>query len=76
MMWNHRIVSTVDDMGSEYLELVEVYYDVDGLPYAYGDATIGGDYVDDLHEQVELFKKSLELPILRYPEHFTGDVNK
>jgi hypothetical protein len=76
MMWNHRIVSTVDEMGNEYFELSEVYYDRDGHPYAYGDAKIGGDYIEDLHEQVELFKKSLELPILRYPENFTGDVNK
>jgi hypothetical protein len=76
MMWNHRIVSTVDEMGNEYFELSEVYYDRDGHPYAYGDAMIGGDYVEDLHEQVEFFKKSLELPILRYPENFTGDVNK
>jgi len=76
MMWNHRIVSTVDEMGSEYFELVEVYYDRDGHPYAYGDATIGGEDIEGLYTQVERFKKSLELPILSYPEHFTGDVNK
>ena len=76
MMWNHRIVSTVDEMGSEYLELVEVFYDSDGMPYAYGVATIGSEDVDGLYTQVERFKKSLDLPILRYPEHFTGDVNK
>jgi hypothetical protein len=75
-MWNHRIVSTVDEMGSEYLELVEVFYDSDGIPYAYGRATIGSEDVESLHTQVERFKKSLESPILKYPEHFTGDVNK
>jgi hypothetical protein len=76
MMWNHRIVSTVDEMGSEYLELVEVFYDSDGHPYAYGRATIGGEDVEGLYTQVEQFKKSLDSPILKYPEHFTGDVNK
>jgi hypothetical protein len=75
-MWNHRIVSTVDEMGSEYLELVEVFYDSDGAPYAYGVATIGSEDVDGLYTQVERFKKSLDLPILKYPEHFIGDVNK
>jgi hypothetical protein len=75
-MWNHRIVSTVDEMGSEYLELVEVFYDSDGHPYAYGAATIGSEDVDGLYIQVERFKKSLDSPILKYPEHFTGDVNK
>ena len=76
MMWNHRIVSTVDDMGNEYFELSEVFYDNDGLPYAYGYARVGSEDVEGLHEQVEFFKKSLALPILKYPEHFTGDVNK
>jgi hypothetical protein len=76
MTWNHRIVSTIDETGSEYLELVEVFYDSDGHPYAYGRATIGGEDVDGLYTQVEWFKKSLDLPILKYPENFTGDVNK
>ncbi len=76
MMWNHRIVATVDEMGNQCFELSEVYYDRDGHPYAYGDAMIVGDYVEDLHEQVDLFKKSLAMPILNFPEDFTGDVNK
>jgi hypothetical protein len=76
MMWNHRIVATVDETGGEYLEIVEVFYDSDKVPYAYGAATIGGEDVDELYKQVERFKKSLESPILKYPEHFTGDVNK
>jgi hypothetical protein len=75
-MWNHRIVATVDETGSEYLEIAEVFYDSDGHPYAYGRATVGGENVNDLYIQVERFKKSLEVPILRYPREFTGDVNK
>lgn len=76
MTWNHRIVRTFDEPYGEYFELAEVFYDKDGTPYAYGQASIGGDTVYSLTQQVEQFKKSLDLPILNYPEHFTGDVNK
>jgi hypothetical protein len=75
-MWNHRIVSTIDELGSEFFELAEVFYDVDGAPYAYGQATVAGEQVEQLTEEVERFKRSLDLPILKYPEDFTGDVNK
>jgi hypothetical protein len=75
-MWNHRIVSTVDETGSEYFEIVEVFYDTDKVPYAYGAATIGSEDVDGLYRQLELFNKSLGAPVLKYPEDFTGDVNK
>jgi hypothetical protein len=76
MTWNNRIVSTLNEMGNEHFELAEVFYDSDGFPYAYGNATISSEDVEGLYTQVEWFKKSLDLPILKYPEHFTGDVNK
>lgn len=76
MMWNHRVVRTFDEVFGEYFELAEVYYDKEGTPYAYGNASIGGDTLDGLTEQVEMFRRSLEMPILEYPRHFTGDVNK
>jgi hypothetical protein len=63
-------------MGSEYFELVEVFYDSEGFPYAYGQASISADDIEGIYAQLEWFKKSLDLPILKYPEHFTGDVNK
>ena len=76
MMWNHRVVRTFDETYGEYFELAEVYYDKEGGPYAYGEASIGGDTLYSLTEQVEQFERSLEMPILEYPRHFTGDVNK
>jgi len=76
MTWNHRIVRTFEETYGEYFELAEVYYDKEGAPYAYGEASIGGDTLYSLTEQVEQFKRGLEMPILEYPKHFTGDVNK
>lgn len=75
-MWNHRIVSTVDECGGEHLELVEVFYDTELKPYAYGNASIVGVSVDDIENQVYMFKSALRKDVLKYPEDFTGDVNK
>ena len=75
-MWNHRIVNLVDEFGSEQLELAEVFYDTDGTPYAYGMATIVGETLDEVRTQAMWFVIATEKPILKYPEDFTGDVNK
>jgi hypothetical protein len=74
-MWNHRIVNSVDTFGSEQLELVEVFYDSKGEPYAYGVATIVSESVEDVAEQLEMFCTAMTKPILKYPEDFVGDVN-
>ena len=76
MTWNHRIVSIIDEMGNEFFEIAEVFYDSNGEPYAYGQASISADDIEGIYAQLEWFKKSLDLPILKYPEQFTGDVNK
>jgi hypothetical protein len=75
-MWNHRIVCTVDACGCEQLELVEVFYDTDHAPYAYGEATIVGESLEDIKLQLDMFDSALSKGILSYPEDFTGDVNK
>jgi hypothetical protein len=75
-MWNHRIVNTLDELGSEHLELVEVFYDSDGTPYAYGMANIVAESIEDIAEQIEMFCSAMDKPTLNYPDDFKGDVNK
>jgi hypothetical protein len=74
--WNHRIVSTIDEIGNEFFEIAEVFYDADDLPYAYGQATISADDIEGIYTQLEWFSLVDKKPILKYPEHFIGDVNK
>lgn len=76
MTWNHRIVSTIDEMGNEFFELAEVFYDSEGEAYAYGKATISADDIEGIYAQLEWFNAADTKPILKYPEHFIGDVNK
>jgi hypothetical protein len=76
MTWNHRIVVTIDEMGKEFFELAEVFYDSLGEPYAYGQATISADDIEGIYAQLEWFNAADKKSILKYPEHFIGDVNK
>lgn len=74
MTWNHRIVRTLEE-GKEFFELAEVFYDSLGFPYAYGQASISSDDIDGIYYQLEQFNSADNKPVLKYPEHFTGDVN-
>jgi hypothetical protein len=76
MPWNHRVVNLVDEFGSEQLELCEVFYDSDGIPYAYGMATIVAESMDEIKEQLKMFGSAATQAVLNYPEDFTGNVNK
>ena len=76
MTWNHRIVSAIDEMGNEFFEIAEVFYDNFGEPYAYGQASISADDMGDIYKQLAWFKEAGDKDILKYPEHFTGDINK
>jgi hypothetical protein len=73
-MWNHRVVK--NDESEELYELAEVFYDVDGLPYAYGKAIVSGDKLETLSEQLSWMMDALSKPVLTYPNDFKGDVNK
>jgi hypothetical protein len=73
-MWNHRIVRTTNE--GECYELAEVFYDSEKNPYAYGQASIMGENIEEVKEQIEMFQAALTKGVLNYPEDFTGDVNK
>lgn len=73
--WNHRIVRT-DDAFGPYFELVEVFYDNQGRPYGYTDATIGGDDLKGIVQQLEWFELALTKPVLTHPRDFTGEIDE
>ena len=74
MTWNHRIVRTTNE--GECYELSEVFYDSDNEPYAYGQASIAGESMDEIKRQLDMFDSALTKAILDYPKDFTGDINK
>ena len=74
-MWNYRIVQIVEDE-MEFVEIAEVFYDSENVPYSYGEATVWGDKIEELAEQLNLMKLALQKPVLHFPKDFTGDIHK
>lgn len=74
-MWNIRLVKEDTDEGV-YYSLREVFFDVDGLPYAHGRAEASSNSLDELQTYIDWMQEALANPILEYPKDFTGDVNK
>lgn len=78
MTWNYRVVMwDEDDADQDFmLEIREVFYDVDGVPYAHGMATAMSENIEGLHEVLDMMRLAFTKDVLHYPEDFVGDVNK
>lgn len=70
MTWNYRVVRRIDGRGEEFLAIYEVYYDKEGNPEAVTEDPISphGDDMDDLHGAFDLYKLSLDKPVLNYED--------
>ena len=71
MYWNHRIV-----IKDDHYELCEVYYDENGEPMLYGDATAEGESVDEVKEAYSMMKSALKREPLHFPKDFTGSFDR
>jgi hypothetical protein len=70
MTWNHRVVRFNDEEMGEYFEIKEVFYDKEGNPNGYSEASIMSDSFEGLHEQIEWFKTATSKPIINEAEFF------
>lgn len=66
MTWNHRFIAIRDEFSESgsLLELVEVYYDQDGKPEAYGRPSMLFDDEAGVEEFIERVQKALGEPFL------------
>jgi hypothetical protein len=62
--WNHRVVRIPDELGEQWFEVQEVYYNGKGEPCGYCNSYIGGETMEELKLQIERHSKALALPIL------------
>jgi hypothetical protein len=79
MVWNYRIVVWADDELEDeefFLEIREVFYDVNGVPFAHGRATIMSEDIDGLHDVIDMMQIAFTKEILRYPDDFSGDMEQ
>jgi hypothetical protein len=65
-MWNYRIVKTYDEeIGEDWLEISEVYYDQLGKPMGHCKATVGGDTSEEIKTVLEMMSSALEKPVMK-----------
>ena len=60
MTWNYRVVRFKDEHAEtgEYYEIKEVFYDTDGKPVGYSDATCGADTYDGLFKVMGMMQSA------------------
>lgn len=75
MSWNYRVVRFTDEVGEEYYEIKEVFYDTASKPVGYSDATCGADTYDGLFKVMGLMQSAHAKPVLDEEEFFKGDNN-
>jgi len=65
-MWNYRIVKTYDEeIGEDWFEISEVYYDQLGKPMGHCKATVGGDTSEEIKTVLEMMSSALEKPVMK-----------
>lgn len=62
--WNHRVVRFVDSAGEDFFEVQEVYYNAAGKPNGYCDASVCGESMGILREELARFAKAIEQPVI------------
>lgn len=62
-MWDYRVVRRLH-RGESWLQICEVYFDDDGLPYAFCGATAEGETEEELGEDVRGFTEALSKPVI------------
>lgn len=73
-MWNYRLVKIEDD-GENFLEIREVFYDSEGIPFGHSTATVYGETVIEIESTLNYMIKALDKPTL-YSDSFKGDPYK
>lgn len=76
MSWNYRVVRFQDEVEGEYLEVKEVYYDIDGSLMGYCDATVGAGSVDGLLEVMDMMLADIKKPIIDEEEFKKSRIGK
>lgn len=68
MGWNYRVCQYVE-AGETLFAIREVYYDNDGTPQMYGDASVEHwETLEDVRGTLDLMRGAFDKPVLRLPE--------
>jgi hypothetical protein len=65
-MWNYRIVKICDEeIGEDWFEISEVYYDQLGKPMGHCQATVGGNNPEEVKTVLEMMSSALQKPVMK-----------
>ena len=70
MSWNYRVVELEGAEGDKYYEVKEVFYNRDGKPVGYCDATVGGDSFDEIVRVIGMMSKDVHKSVLREEDFY------
>lgn len=71
MYWNHRLVDMTQENGEPFFEVCEVFYSDDGMPAGWARASVCGETLAEVKEEITRFMEALNKPTLQ-PEDFIG----
>jgi hypothetical protein len=70
MTWNYRVVKFDGAFDEPYFEIKEVYYDRDGNPTGYCDATVAGETFEDIITVLDQMKADATRAVLMEKEFY------
>jgi hypothetical protein len=70
MSWNYRVVELEGAEGGKYYEVKEVFYNRDGKPVGYCDATVSGDSFDEIVSVIGMMSKDVHKSVLREEDFY------
>lgn len=62
--WNYRLLLRDEPAADPYIELVECYYDDDGNPDGWCEASVGGANVTEIRRVLTLMRKATNQIVL------------
>lgn len=65
MSWNYRVVQFDTADGEKWYEVKEVFYDKDGTPVGYCDATVGSETFAGIIEVLDMMLKDSHKAVLK-----------
>lgn len=72
-MWNYRVVRFTEIVGDEeFYEIKEVFYNTDGKPVGYSDATCGSDTYDGLFKVAGMMQSAHAKPVLNESDFYNN----
>jgi hypothetical protein len=73
MSWNYRVIKFKNEDLGEHFEIKEVFYDKNGKPKGFAEASVFGETYDDLFKVMAMIRMATAKPVLVESDFLRGD---